>query len=205
MRGLLGGRGPDLRVRRHLALRGFAGQHGWDVLGMVADLSTRYPVPDLVGAPSAQAELAVQGAWRGQPATVALVAARPPARDAHGRRQGDRTVLLVALDSGPRQVQLVAEVTGGQPEVAVLGDGPAPAAVVALLGPVGPVGRPRPAGRLRPGDHVVLGEVDLVLARTLARHEARVDPAVLLDLLVDLLDAIDTSSGGPRTGRPPVA
>ncbi len=116
----------------------------------------------------------------GYSATVALVAARPPRRQE--RRRADTSVLLVAVDSGPRGVQFVAEVTSGAAELVVLGPGDGPPALLAEAGH---------GGRLRPGDHVALGEVDVVLARMLRRHEVELEPAPVLDVLVELLTGLD--------------
>jgi hypothetical protein len=81
------------------AYRAFGLAYGWEVLGLYQDLSQRYPVAPLLGARSAQAELALTGQWDGWSAVVASVLVRPPARS-DGRQHGD--TIGAADDAGHR-------------------------------------------------------------------------------------------------------
>ncbi len=89
-----------MRDRRLRLFRDFQTAHGWTVLGLHQDLSRRYPVQPLLGAASAQAELALTGDWGGFPAIVASV--RVKSRGVpRERRQPDLVVQLTTLETGP--------------------------------------------------------------------------------------------------------
>jgi hypothetical protein len=185
-----GDRSP--RVRRFAALRAWSAERGWHVLGTSADFSLHYPVPGLLGAGSARAELAVGGEWSGWPAQVALVAAQASSRPAPGRRAPRATVLLVTIDSGPVGSQFVVEPVGRDLEVVMLSRGGlSPGASLRLRESV-------ESEVLRRGDHVAVGEVQALVARRLPHATCSLDPAPHLDLLVRLLEDI----GGPAVGGP---
>jgi hypothetical protein len=162
------------------------------VLGTSADFSLHYPVPGLLAAGSARAELAVGGEWSGWPAQVALVAAQSSARLAAGRRAPRATFLLVTVDSGPVGSQFVVEPVGAGVEVVMLSRGKLPSGARRRLH------ESVERKVLRPGDHVAVSEVQALVARRLPHATCSLDPAPHLDLLVRLLEDI----GGPAAGRP---
>ncbi|MBA2729370.1 MAG: hypothetical protein H0U48_01275 [Euzebyaceae bacterium] len=183
MPGLADGVGRSPRLRRFAALRARSAEWGWEVMGTTADFSLHYPVPDMLGALSARAELAVGGEWSGWPAQVALIAARPPSpRVRLGLPAPRATFLLAVIDGGPMSCQFAAEAVRGGIDVVMLSRGSLPeAARRRLHAAVG-------SGALRPGDHVAVGEVQMLTARRLRHAGGSLDPARQLDLLVDLIE-----------------
>ena len=109
------------RVRDHRLADYHAFEHRlrWSVLGMHQDLSRRYPVEPLLGASSAQAELALEGNWGRWQAVVASVLVRSgvPTGD---RRHHDLVVQLTLLDTGPLRLQFTAANLPGGVEVGAL-------------------------------------------------------------------------------------
>jgi hypothetical protein len=101
-------------------LRAFCTERRWSVLGLHQDLSTGYPVAPLLGARSAQAELALVGDWCGRSALVASVLVRKATLERE-RRPGDHVVQLTTLDSGPLGLQFTAERLGSGLQTAPLG------------------------------------------------------------------------------------
>ena len=129
MPGLADGVGRSPRLRRFAALRARSAEWGWEVMGTTADFSLHYPVPDMLGALSARAELAVGGEWSGWPAQVALIAARPPSpRVRLGLPAPRATFLLAIIDGGPMSCQFVAEAVRGGIDVVMLSRGSLPEA-----------------------------------------------------------------------------
>lgn len=97
------------RDERLLAYRAFGDEHGWPVRGLVENLTQRFPVPPLLGATAAQAELALTGTWAGRPALVTSVLVRP-----YGADPRDVVVQLTALDLGGA-ARLPEDVSGLRP------------------------------------------------------------------------------------------
>jgi hypothetical protein len=144
------------------AYRAFGLAHGWEVLGLYQDLSQRYPVAPLLGARSAQAELALTGQWDGWSAVVASVLVRPPARS-DGRPHVDTIVQLTTLDTGPFSPQFSAAVGQRGTDVALLSSGSSSQS--APLERV--LEQARAGGDLWPGDHLAADEVELLHTRAL--------------------------------------
>ncbi len=183
-----------LRDRRLSDIRAFADSNGWQILGLHQDLSVRHPVPPLLGAVSAQDELAVAGTWEHWPALVASVLVQPAQRPGIPK-QRDLVVQLTTLDTGPLPGQFTAAVHGDGAEVVELSR---PGALMAedlrswlddaLV-----------SGTLQPGDHMAADEVDLLHTRTLGDGRARIDiegPLHALASLARLLQA-DRRPGQP--------
>ena len=163
------------------------------MLGLHQDLSTGYPVPPLLGARSAQAELALTGQWRGRSAVVASVLVRPEMRSGE-RRPSDDVVQLTTLDSGPLELQFTADRLNKGLRTATVGveDARCLANVVDLL---------EIAARndlLRVGDRIAASDAQLLMARPLTAGLGAVSldvegPLVLLSRLAELLsEAIGT-------------
>ncbi len=184
-----------LRDRRLSDIRAFADSNGWHVLGLHQDLSVRHPVPPLLGAVSAQDELAVAGTWEQWPALVASVLVQPAQRRPGSPRQRDLVVQLTTLDTGPLPGQFTAAVHGDRAEVVELSRTGALMAE-ALRSWLDDAPLP---GTLQPGDHMAADEVDLLHARTLGDGRARIDiegPLHALASLARLLQA-DRRPGQP--------
>ncbi len=161
-----------IRDRRLRLFRAFQTEHGWSVLGLHQDLSRRYPVEPLLGAVSAQAELALTGAWGGCTAIVASVLVRSGAVPCE-RRQHDLVVQLTTLETGPVGVQFAAVFDGRGFDVIFLARASADdERTVRRLLEVVP-GRER----LERGDQVAVDEVELVHARRLPDRRQQVDVA----------------------------
>lgn len=168
--------------------RAFGSDHGWSVLGLHQDLSYGYPVAPLLGADSAQAEIALQGQWHRWPAVVASVMVR-----SSSARLADRlaVVQLTVLDTGPLHVQFTARGGDGGVEVALLSREPRDqerCTADVLDAYVGPTG-------VRPGDHVGTHELGLVHARVVrpGRRIAVEEPLPVLGALAAAL----AGTGGP--------
>ncbi len=151
----------------------------------------QHPVPPLLGAVSAQAELAVSGTWEQWPALIASVLVQPPQRRGSGK-QRDLVVQLTMLDTGPLHSQFTAELHRDGAEVVVLGR---PAELVAA--PLTSwLDTALVHGSLQAGDHLAADEVVLLHTRTLGDSRARVDlegPLRALDALARFLSAGDGS------------
>lgn len=181
--------GKRRRVRdaRLAAFHVFERGRQWQVLGLHQDLSRSYPVEPLLGAASAQAELALTGEWKGWRAVVASVLVRTgmPTND---RRHHDTVVQLTTLDIGAMAVQFTARHHGAGFEVALLTRivGDEAAAVITLLSST--------SGRyaLRPGDRVAANEVQIVHTRQLHDRDQRVD----IEGPLDFLAGVASSFGG---------
>ncbi len=89
----------------------------WSVLGLHQDLSARHPVPPLLGAYSAQAELALTGQWSSWPSVVASVLVQ--SGDRRASKTSDMVVQLSTLDTGPLGLQFSATYGLTGPEVAM--------------------------------------------------------------------------------------
>jgi len=164
------------------AYRGFGSSHGWQVIGLHQDLSQHYPVAPLLGAQSAQAELALGGEWEKLPALLALVLVRHTERPSRAHR--DTVVQLTTLDTGPFAVQFSAVVGRRGPQVALLSGREADAG---LLDPI--LRRAAASENLRVGDHLAADGVELLHTRTLTR--ADVDLEGPLRFLTSLAIALD--------------
>lgn len=175
-----------LHDRRMSAYRQFGAAHDWDVLGLHQDLSQRYPVAPLLGARSAQAELALIGQWDGWSAVIASVLVRPT----HGsgtRTSADVTVQLTTLDTGPILPQFTAGLTPGGPDIALLsGDAVAPEPLDRILRTA------QALGHLWLGDQVAADEVELLHTRMV--NAAKVDFLGPLRLLSALARELLSSS-----------
>ncbi len=171
----------DVRVS---AYHSFEREQNWRVLGLHQDLSRNYPVKPLLGAVSAQAELALTGDWDGWSAVVASVLVRS-GESIQDRRHHDVVVQLTALDTGPLSVQFTAAYLIGGLELAMLNraDDDGAADVERLL----EISAGR--GALVPGDRVAANEVQLLHTRRLDDRDRHVDIAGPLILLADLARA----------------
>lgn len=174
-----------VRDARMADYRRFAAEQDWQVLGMYQDLSSRYPVSPLIGAISAQSELAVTGPWRRWSGLAASVLVRS---GGSGRRRGctDGVVQLTTLDTGPLALQFTATWTAGLPDVVPLGKAE-PQALLRVQQQLTVAAR---SGSLRPGDHVASIELELVHTRMLTQR-GRVDLPGPLALLADLATHLD--------------
>ncbi len=174
-----------VRDRRLRQFRAFQVEHGWSVLGLHQDLSRRYPVQPLLGAASAQAELALTGDWDGSTAIVALVLVRSGAVPRE-RRQHDLVVQLTTLETGPVGMQFAAVFDGRGFDVVFLARASADdeRRIRQVLEAV--PGRER----LERWDHVAVDEVELVHARRLPDRRQQVDVAGPLIVLSGLATSI---------------
>jgi hypothetical protein len=143
-------------------LRAFCTERRWSVLGLHQDLSTGYPVAPLLGARSAQAELALVGDWCGRSALVASVLVRKATLDRE-RRPGDHVVQLTTLDSGPLGLQFTAERLGSGLQTAPLGTD-APGRLAEVMDLLETAAR---NGALRVGDRIAASDLQLLMARPL--------------------------------------
>jgi len=105
------------RQRRLQAYQAFSRKYGWPVLGLHQDLSRYLPVAPLMGATSAQTELALSGHWRQRRAVVASVLVQ--SREAPGHPHPDTVVQLTALRGGAG-LQFTATWHENGPELSLL-------------------------------------------------------------------------------------
>lgn len=168
----------DVRLQ---ALRAFGRTHGWAVHGLFEDLTVRYPVAPLLGARSAQAELALTGTWAGCPAVVGSVLVQPHRTTT--RRPHDLVVQFTLLDTGPTGTEFQASCTGGSaPQETVVGRGLTAALLQSLQ-------ESSARAWLRPGDEVASAQVSLAHARVL-RGAAVPDLEPPLQVLAELASRI---------------
>lgn len=174
-----------MRDQRLATYREFGVRRGWRVLGLHEDLSRRFPVAPLLGAASAQAELAFTGQWAQWSGLVASVLVQ--LGDRRGPRpQADLVVQLTVLDTGPLPWQFAAGSGSGVAELAEL-TGASPddlQSVRAFLEAAGD------RGDFRSDDRLAAGELSLVHARPLAGAARGVDVEQPLRLLSDLAAAL---------------
>lgn len=170
------------REQRLTALRQFAALHDWNVTGLSADLSARWPVPPLKGSLSAQAEFAVAGAWQGWTALVASILVQPASvpMTRTGSRPRDVVVLLTALHVGRNDRQLIATRTAQTIDVMSCSDSAATLQqpLRALLG------RAVRSGKFLEGDTLKLGEADVAVVHRLSARREVLDVVSRLELLV---------------------
>jgi hypothetical protein len=159
------------RDARLAAYRGFGLRHGWSVLGLHEDLSSRYPVAPVFGARSAQAELALAGRWEGWDGLIAsvLVLPRVEAR-APRHASADLVVQFTVLDTGPDARQFIASWTLAGPSI-VPTNGAAAESLPSLQTVLWRAG----SDALRPGDRMAATEMELVHARTILPRQRVVD------------------------------
>jgi hypothetical protein len=152
-------RARDARLAK---LRAFCTERRWSVFGLHQDLSTGYPVAPLLGARSAQAELALVGEWSGRSALVASVLVRKDTLQRE-RGPGEHVVHLTTLDSGPLGMQFTAERLDSGLQTAALGvvDPRRLVKVMALLETAAH------NGALRVGDRIAASDLQLLMARPL--------------------------------------
>jgi hypothetical protein len=194
LRGHRGWRALTRRAReaRHQVLRDFSRRYAWQVAGLTTDLSQRYRLTPLLGAGSAQADLAVVGEWHGVAASVASVLVqREGAYVPTPGRKRDEIVLLATLDVGHDQKQWLARRTHDRVEFQAVTDDAAglEAEVTGLLNrqDVRPI--------FADGDSVAMGEVDLAAVH----HWHRADDAEAIAARLDLLEELGQLTGGlPR-------
>jgi len=159
------------RDERLALLREFAAGRGWTPRPSLPSVVTRHPVPRLLAAGPAAAELVLGGPWRSGgwagPAELASLLLRPAGDRPSGARRGDDVLLLARVDLPPLPGALVVRVTGGDGDgvgaggVGADGTGSSPA----LAAPAQPaVLRAARDGVLGPGDCLVLGESSLAVA-----------------------------------------
>jgi hypothetical protein len=188
---------------RMATYRAFGHEHGWAVLGMHQDLTYRYPVAPLLGARSAQADLALTGKWDHWPAIVASVLVRPAATGAVRRRVSDTVVQLTLLNTGPLGTRFVASRRSDRTDVALLradvsNEGQR---VTATLDGYAA------AGSLQPGDHLGTHELGLVHARTLRPGKAIALEAplqLLADFTASLVEPLHQRGAAAARGRPAI-
>jgi hypothetical protein len=162
------------------AYRDFCMSHGWEKLGLFQDLSQRYPVAPLLGAHSAQAELALTGEWDGWSAVVASVLVRPQALPG-AREPMDVVVQLTTLDTGPFSPQFSAIVGRRGNDIALLSRSPLDSSGLASV-----LEAARADGGLWPGDHLAADEVELLHTRS----KTSTDIAAPLRLLSSLATSL---------------
>ena len=170
------------RLFRLAAYRAFGRDQSWSVLGLHQDLSLRYPVAPLIGALSAQAELALSGEWEGRPAVLASALVAPPRSS--GRTARDVVVQLTILDTGPPTPQYTSTARRDGADVVALTRGPEPAAEIESL-----LRMAADRGDLLPGDQVAAGEVELMHTRVLQGRRPSIDLHGPLRVLASLADA----------------
>ena len=175
------------RKRLSSALRSFAALHGWSVVGLVDSLADRYPLPPLIGARSAQASLAVQGSWGGQPAWLAHVLVRRQPRPATSSTWERETEVVVAtLRLWPQSAWLrVLQ----DPDLYVAGDPPAVRELV-----TGALVQARGQGMLRADELMALTEDELVHVGSPSRADVA-DLTRRLQLLGRLAEILDGQCG----------
>ena len=180
-------KGGCVRDDRLAALHAFERRWGWSVLGLYQDLSRDYPVEPLLGAVSAQAELALTGDWDGWAAVVASVLVRSggPTPD---RRHHDLVVQLTTLDIGPLPWQFTATQHDFDRELVVLTPSERHSAedVTRVLRSVDG------SGLLKVGDHLAANGVQLLHTRVLHDHGKHIDVAGPLDMLAVIARASQT-------------
>lgn len=182
---------PTITMRRHLrdrrlaAYRAFEVERGWPVLGIHEDLSRRYPVAPLIGASSAQIELALAGQWAHRPAVVASVLVQAGSAW-FGRRHPDAVVQLTVLDAAEIDLQFTAVFDRRGPQVAMLAKA-APHDAGRLEAVLSTVGA---HGDLCPGDHVAADGREFVHSRSLRAGRDAVDIEGPLRALGDLAAAL---------------
>jgi hypothetical protein len=194
LRGHRGWRALSRRARaaRHQALRDFSQRYAWQVVGLTTDLSQRYLLTPLLGAGSAQADLAVVGEWHGVGASVASVLVqREGAYVPTPGRKRDEVVLLATLDVGPDHKQWLARRTHDRVEFQAVTDD-----AVALEADVtGLLSRRDVRAIFGDGDSVAMGQIDLAAVH----HWHRGDDAEAIAACLDLLEELGQVTGGlPR-------
>jgi hypothetical protein len=176
------------REARLGAYHRFARQRGWQVLGLYEDLSYRYPVTPLLGAHSAQAELALTGRWHDCDALVASVLVLPGDAPTAARAStpSDVIVQLTMLDTGPDTRQFTATWTPSGP-------------LVAPITPEAEAARPHledflrhsaACGSLLVGDQLAATEVEILHARILDPLQHEVEVLAPLTVLAGLADSL---------------
>lgn len=166
------------RDARLAAFRAHAGNPDWSVMEFPHDLTLDYPVAPLLGALSAQAELAITGPQGRFTAVVASVLVVPPGAGSHHH---DQVAQLTTLDANSKAVQFTATWHRSGPEVVLLSRGEFGTAHIEAV-----LRRAAGRGDLCPGDHVAAEALHLVHVRTLARGESRIDFDGPLRLLCEL-------------------
>lgn len=174
------------RERRLAALRRFATDRGWSVVGLVADLR-HWPVAPLGGAWSAQAELAVAGGWDDATATVASVLVRrsPPTARSGQSGRGEDAVLLTTLRVA--STAAFCAVRDRRLEVTASDGGPPPAVLHELRAA-------ETADRLRLGESLALWAGELAHVGP-DRGDDGQDLVRRLDLLGTLAQALQPARG----------
>lgn len=168
------------RDARLSSLRSWAGDRGWSLEPALPGVVTRHPVPRLLDAGPAAADLVVGGPWRGHRAQLATVLVRPDAGpDPRGRRPDD-VVLLAALEVAPVAGRYVAVVTAHGLDTTGSTASLETACRAAVLGAVAD-------GLLLEGDCVALGELSVAVAGPW--REAAAAPAAL-EAWFDLLAVV---------------
>lgn len=176
------------RDARLAAYRQFGREHDWSVVGLYSDLCYRYPVAPMLGAYSAQAELALRGFWGEWSALVISALVQPG--DAHpGRHRRDSVVQLTMLETGPVPLQFTATWSRTGPQlVTMLKSADATACNIEER-----LCEAAARGDLLPGDHVAADEVELLHARLLRPEQHNVDVQGPLNILGQFANGLDKS------------
>ncbi len=166
------------RESRHLALRDYARDVGWSVVGLTTSFADLLPVQPH-GLVSAQAELAVGGVVESWYVRSAVVAAR-----LDNKRREEVTSLVTSLDFGPDPGAFVARRVGHDMQLTSEGLGEEVlAAVRAVLTDVDGLG---------PHDQAALLDGRVVLARRLRSAARNVPVSSSVALVVRLAQALET-------------
>ena len=175
------------RLRRLAEYRAFGCELGWSVLGLHQSLTDRHPVAPLLGAFSAQAELAFSGSWGRWPAQIASVVVRHQGGRESRRRQ-ETAVQLTILETGPLGLQFTAasRATGLDVESLMRVDQAQGRVVGGLLA----LASERPD--LRPGDHLAADELGLVHTRPFSAGRPTWSILEPLPLLSSVVEAMCT-------------
>ncbi|MEZ0164129.1 hypothetical protein AB2L27_05020 [Kineococcus sp. LSe6-4] len=176
------------RDRRLLGLRGLPVTAGWRVEGNLVEVSTRFPVPNVLLAEHAHAELALTGPFAGRTAYVASVLARPADTGRRGvRRARDEVFLLTSVEAVGAATEFVVGFSGAGAPVPFRGSPDQLAVLEAALRAAGP----DPA--VRPQDFLAVGDTSVSLVGPWPEDRRagadRVVPA-RLRLLAGLADAL---------------